>query len=183
MIRRWMNHSNRHVQHPSRIQRRETTQQKNEQKNTISNSQNVELAQNNLNKRKNNTEIETRPRRKHKMLQHETTTTTVKSNLDISGKQFKKRKQNNTEKQDEEQRRKKWKSGNIRKQQEATIRLIQHRRVILVPVASQRRYCQMSRADIFILGKYRRLRRYSEHHMSAGNLHNAAHLEIVPGGE
>ena len=73
-----------------------------EQKNTITNFQNVELAQNNLNKRGNNTEIETRPRRKHKTTQHETTTTTVKSNLEISGKRLKKRKQNNTEKQDEE---------------------------------------------------------------------------------
>lgn len=85
-----------------------------EQKSTIINFQNVELAQNNLNKRGNNTEIETRPRRKHKTTQHETTTT-VKSNLEISEKQFKKRKQNNTEKQDEEERRKKWKSDNIRK--------------------------------------------------------------------
>jgi hypothetical protein len=54
-----------------------------EQKNTITNFQNVELAKNNLNKRGNNTEIQTRPRRKHKTTQHETTTT-VKSNLEIS---------------------------------------------------------------------------------------------------
>jgi hypothetical protein len=85
-----------------------------ELKSTISNFQNVELAQNNLNKRRNNTEIQTRPRRKHKTTQHETTTI-VKSNLEISEKQFKKRTQNNTEKQDEEERRKKWKSDNIRK--------------------------------------------------------------------
>jgi hypothetical protein len=101
-----MNHSDKHAKttFTQDTQTGNGTVTQFEQNNTITNLQNVELAQNNLNKRGNNTEIETRPRRKHKTTQH-----------DISEKQFKKRKQNNMEKQDQEERRKNWKSDNIRK--------------------------------------------------------------------